>query len=162
MQPQALPGITAAAVAKRGNEVYFWNEGPAILAHDDENLAAIARDLRCASRAREAHFRVFVATDDGGVDVGEAVYLRATEESNGNTAPLQPVREHFRNRDSRQRGLTQLWITDGEGKHFRLRRNRPGFVDEGDIRSVSEARKVAGSRGCADAHETHIGIAQGT
>ena len=95
---EAQPGavIAAFAVAERGDEVELLDEAARRLAHDDENLAAGAGDFRRAAAAGKPRLRLVVGTDHGGVEIGEAIDLRAAEEADGKAAALQPVAEHFR------------------------------------------------------------------
>src|SRR6266567_2496456 len=51
--------------------------------------------LRRASPAWQPHLWMFVAADDAGVDVAEAINLRTAEETNRDATALQPVLEHL-------------------------------------------------------------------
>src|SRR6185503_3481344 len=77
------PVIAAFAVAERGHEVELLDEAARRMAHDDENLAAGAGDLGCAAAAGKPCLRLLVGTDHGGVEIGEAIDLRAAEEADG-------------------------------------------------------------------------------
>ena len=96
----AEPGavVAALAVAERGDEVELVDEAARRLPHDDEDLAAGDRDLRRAAAAGQPHLRLVVGADHRGVEIGEAVDLRAAEEADRDAPALQPVAEHLRHR----------------------------------------------------------------
>ena len=117
------------------------------LRHDDEDLAAGGRDLRRAAAARQPHLRLVVGADHGGVEVGEAVDLRAAEEADGDAPALQPVAEHLRHRHGGERGLAQLAVADRQRQHVGLGADGAGFVDQRDAGRMREPREVAAADG---------------
>ena len=92
---QALPVVAPAAIAERGDEIHSLHERAACLAHHDVRLGTEAGNLRCSSPAWQPHLWMFVAADDAGVDVAEAINLRPAEEANRDATALQPVLEHL-------------------------------------------------------------------
>ena len=132
-EPRAV--IAALAVAERGDEVELLDEAARRLAHDDEDLAAGGGDLRRAAAAGQPHLRLVVGADHRGVEVGEAVDLRAAEEADGDAPALQPVAEHLRHRDGGQRGVAQFAVADRQRQHVGLGGDGAGLVDQRDVRA---------------------------
>ena len=118
------------------------------------------RDLRRAAAARQPHLRLVVGADHRGVEIGEAVDLRAAEEADGHAPALQPVAEHLRHRHRGERGLAQFAVADRERQHVGLGGDGAGFVDQRDVGRMREPREVAGRRRHADADEADVVVAQ--
>src|SRR5262249_49473295 len=78
-------------------------------------------------------FGLVVGTNHRGVEVGEAIDLRATEEADGEAPALQPVAEHFRHRHGGERGVAQFAVADRERQHVGFGGDRAGFVDQRDV-----------------------------
>src|SRR5262245_18814176 len=96
----------------RRHEIEPVDEAALALRHDDEDLAAGSGDLRRAAATRQPNFRLVVGTDHRRIEIGIFVDLRAAEEPDLDAATLQPVPEHFRYRDGRNRRFAQLTVTD--------------------------------------------------
>src|SRR6476469_2569505 len=97
-------------MADRRHEIELVDETALALRHDDEDLATGGGDLGCAAAAQQTYLRFVVGADDGRVEIGVFVDLRATEEADLDTAALQPVSKHFRHRHCRNCGLAQLAV----------------------------------------------------
>ena len=154
--------ISALAVTERRDEVQLVDEAPRRLAHDDENLAAGAGDFGRAAAAGKPRLRLVVGPHHGGVEIGEAVDLCAAEKPDSEAPPLQPVAEHLDHGDSRERGVAQFAVADGEREHVGLGGDGAGFVDQRNVGRVGEPREIAGRRRHADADEADVGITQRT
>src|ERR1700679_1167642 len=80
-QPGQLPRIAAGKKPYRSHEVELVDERALRLFDDDQYFLGRGADLWCAAGPRQAHFRSFVGTHDGGVDVGKAVELRGAQKA---------------------------------------------------------------------------------
>ncbi len=149
---------SGGAVAERGEEIEFLDHGAGVVAHDDEDSTAGRGDFGSSAGAGKADFRTVIVADDGAVEVAEAIDLRATEEPDGDAAALEPVAEHFGNGDGGEGGAAELAVTDGEREHRGARGDGAGFVDEDEVGGVSQAGKVAGGGGQADADEADVAV----
>ena len=148
-------------MAHGGDEGQLVDESALAHGHDDEDLMAIGGDFRRPAAAGQAHLGLVIIADHGGVEIGEAINLRAAQKAHGHAPALQPVAEHLGHRHGGQRGVAQFAIADGERQHIGLGGDGAGFVDQRDLRRMGVAREIAGGRGGADAHEAHILVAQG-
>ena len=127
-EPGAL--VAALAVAERGDEIELADEAARRLPHDDEDLAAGDGDFRRAAAAGQPRLRLVVGADHRGVEIGEAVDLRAAEEADRDAAALQPVAEHLRHRHGGERGVAQFAVADRQRQHVRLGADGAGLVDQ--------------------------------
>jgi hypothetical protein len=125
--------VRPAQVARRGPEVDRLDEAAPALAHDDEDLPGIDRDLARAAGARQSRRRVVVRADDRGVDVAEPVDLGGAQEADVDEAALQVVAEQLEHADDRGRAGDDGRIADGQGQSGRPRPEHPGFVDQLEI-----------------------------
>ena len=148
--------IAALPVSERGDEVEPVDETAFALPHRNENLAAAIGNLGSAARSRKPHRRLVVGADHDGVQVGEAVDLRAAEKSDRDAAALQPVAEHFRHGHRRQRRLAQFAVADRERQHVRLGFDRPRFVDQLDAGRVGEPGEIACGGRQVDSDEAYV------
>src|SRR5262249_28535456 len=113
-EPKPRAMVAALAMAHGGDEVELLGKSARRLAHDDEYLAAGAGDRGRAAAAREPYLGLVIIADHGGVEIGEAVDLRAAEEANRHASALQPVAKHLDDSRGGERGLAQLAIADRE------------------------------------------------
>src|SRR5215211_5115069 len=97
--------VASFAMSNRCNEVQLGDEAALALRHDDEDLAARGGDLRRAAAARQPHLRLVVGANHSGVEIGEAVDLRAAEETNSDASALQPIAKHFWHRHGGEGGV---------------------------------------------------------
>ena len=161
-QTQPLSSAWPVAEAERGHEIDALDERPRGLAQQHEHLTTRRGDLRGAAGAGEANFRARVVADDGGVDVGEAVDLRTSEEADVDATRLQPVVEHLGHTDNAVSGVRQLAVADRQWQRHRLRAERARLVDEHEVRGVGVPSEVGGRARQADADEAHVPVAQAT
>ncbi|MND59681.1 hypothetical protein D3C80_508840 [compost metagenome] len=147
-------------MADRGDEGQLVDEGAVGLLEDDQHFLGGTGDLRGAAGTRQAHFRVVVVTDHGGVDVAEAVHLGGAEEADVDAATLQPVAEDLAGGHHGVGGLGQLAVTDGQRQHGRLGADGAGFVDQHHVRGRGQARQVGSLGRQADADEADGAVLQ--
>ena len=159
-QPPLLAASRSGAEPDGGDEVDAVDERPRRVAQHHDDLAARRRDLGGAAGAGESHLRLGVVTDDGRVDVGEAVDLGAAEEPDVDAARLQPVVEHLRHADHAVGGVGQLAVADRQRQALRLGAERARLVHEHEVRGVGAAGQVGRRRGQADADEAHLAVVQ--
>src|SRR5947208_2456535 len=119
-------------MTNRSDEIELVDEAALALRHDDEDLATGGGDLRRAAAAGQTNLRFLVRANDGCVEIGVFVDLRAAEEADLDAAALQPIAKHFRYRDRRQCGLAQFTVADRQRQYVRLGGERAGFIDERD------------------------------
>ncbi len=159
-QAEALARVAALAMADRGDEGQLVDEGAVRLLEDDQHFLGAAGDFRRAAGSRQAHLGLAVVADHGGVDVAEAVDLGRAEEADVDPSALQPVAEDLAGGDHGIGGLGQLAVADGQRQDAGLGADRPGLVDQHDVRRGSQARQVGGLRRQADADEAHRAVVQ--
>lgn len=68
-------------------------------------MITIGGDFRRTAASRQAHLGMVIGANDGRIEIGETIDLRAAEEARGYPASLEPVAEHFRHRDGEERGI---------------------------------------------------------
>ena len=114
---------------------------------------------RSAAGAGKPHLWVrVVAADDGGVDVGVPVELGCAEEAEIDAPRLQPVVEHLGHARRHPR-----WC---RGRHRRSTAaaigfaDRPGFVDEHQVRRLQPSREVCRRGRQPNADEADSAISQ--
>ncbi|MNJ12662.1 hypothetical protein D3C77_68560 [compost metagenome] len=161
-QAQAFTRVTAFAVADRGDEVEFIDKGTVGLLEDNQHLLGRTGNFRCATGAWQAHFRLMIVANHGGVDVAETVNLGRTEEAHINTTTLQPVAENLAGGDHGVSGFSQLAVTDRQWQHARLGADRAGLIDQHHVWRGGQARQVGGLGRQADTDEAHGTITQTT
>src|SRR5262245_55315956 len=83
--------VTAAEMADRSDEIQLLHKRASGLFEHENDFVRAAGDFGGAACARQSSSRSFIIANDGGVDVGKAVDLRSAEETDIDTAALQPV-----------------------------------------------------------------------
>ena len=145
----------------RGHEIHFFGETPFLVRGHDVAAIGPGGDLLRAAGAGQAHFGVYVVTaDDGGVDVAEAVNLRAAQEAHVHVAALEVQGEDIVHADHRKRPADQRRVADGERQARRFRPDDTRFVDHDQVGGVRPLGQVAGQVGLSDADENDIAIPQ--
>ena len=117
-------------------------------------------DFRGAAGTGQARVRTFVMTDYGGVEVAEAVNLRRTEKAHVHTPCLQVVAEDLRQRHDAGRGLRQFAITDGQRQYLGPAADGSRFIDQYDVRCMSQPGQITGRAREADADEADVTVVQ--
>src|SRR4029077_5922139 len=105
-------GTATLQIAARGSKIQPRHEAARRLFHDHQHFARVGGDLRCTTGPGQTHARVRIITDDGAVDVAEAIDLRRTEKAHVDAAALQVVREDLRQRYDAGRGLGEFAVAD--------------------------------------------------
>src|SRR5207302_8187599 len=100
------------AIAARREEVEPLDECARTLAQHDEHLSHRGRDLRRAARTGKSYLRRVVGSDDGAVEIAEAVDLSGAEEADVDASTLEPVAEHLGYRDHGVGGVRELPVAD--------------------------------------------------
>ena len=150
------PIVAAGSVPERGYERQLVDERSQALRHGDEHLLHMHRDLGRTATARQPHLRLVIIPDHRRVEVREPVDLRTAEKTDRDPPALQPVAKHLRHRHGRQRRIAQLTIADRQRQHLRLGADRPGLVDQRDLRRMCQPRQIARRRWRPDADEADI------
>lgn len=143
-QSEPLPMIAAFAVSHGGDEGQPLHEAALRQRHGDEDAAAIGGDFRRTAASRQAHLGMVIGANDGRIEIGETIDLRAAEEARGYPASLEPVAEHFRHRDGEERGIAELSVADRERQHVGLGADGSALIDQRDIRRIRQPRHIAG------------------
>src|SRR5271165_4247908 len=98
----------------------------------------------------------FAYANDCRVDVGVTIDLSGPEKSDFHPASLKPVAKDLRHGDDGQRGVGELAVADRERQHVRLGADRSRFIDQHDLRRVSEPRKVRRGARKPNANEAYV------
>ena len=96
LEAQAGAVIAALAMAERSDEVDAFDKAARRLAHDDENLTAGDGYLGRTAAAGKPGLRLLVGSDHRGVEIGEAIDLRAAEKSDREALRLAASSGTFR------------------------------------------------------------------
>jgi hypothetical protein len=108
-----------------------------------QDLPGVDRDLARPARARQAHLRLRVLADDRGVQVAEAVDLRAAEEGDVDQAGLEVVGEELEHRRDRGRARYERRVPDRQREPLGPRAEHPRLVHELQLGGHGALREVA-------------------
>ena len=144
----------------RRHEVDGLNEHPLLLAQHDEDLTGRGGDLGSATGTGKAYLRCVIGTDDGAVEIAEAIDLGSGQEADVDPPCLEPVREDLGNTDHRQGGRRKFVVADRERQDQGTGADRPRLVDEDQVGCMGQSGKVGRLTGKPDADETDGPIGQ--
>jgi hypothetical protein len=128
----ATPGIMDGIPAVAGGrpEVELIDERALRLAHDHQDPPRVDRDLARAARPGQTDLRVRIVADHRGVEVAEAVDLRAPEERDVDQTGLEVEGEQLVHRRDGGGARDQGRIPDRKRQTLRSRTVGPRLVDE--------------------------------
>ena len=101
-------------------------------------------DLHRSARTGQADLRLIVISDDGGIDITEAVYLGAAHEANVDVAALQIQGEDIVHAAHRESTADQGRVTDRQRQAGGLGTDHACLIDHHQIRGVCTPGEVAG------------------
>src|SRR5262249_11674912 len=149
-----LACIATIEIADGGKEVEFLHKGAGGLFENEDDFFRTPCDFGSAASAGKTCNSFLVAADDRSVDVRKFVDLRGAEKTDIYAAALQPVAKNLRSRNDGVGAFREIAVADGKRKNFRFCADGPGFIDENDIRRVSQPCKICGCGGQANSNKT--------
>src|ERR1700733_983685 len=151
----------APEIPRRSDEIQFLHKRSLVLLQQERHFLRRRHNFWRPSRSRQPHLRRFIASaNHGRIDVTELVNLCCAQKSHVPAPALQPVAKKFRHGHHRIRRFRQLAVTNRKRQYLRLRSNRPRFVNQHDVRCMSEPRQVCRRGRQTDPDKTHAAIPQ--
>jgi hypothetical protein len=113
-QPQFLSLAFPIAEPDGRSKITSLYECPPCLSHDQHDTSCRCGNFRCAAGAWEASPRTSVWTNDGRVDVSEAIELRTSQKTHVNATGLEPIGKYLWDAHHRISGIPKLTVPDGQ------------------------------------------------